>query len=116
MIIGGVVGFSVASENWVAPIVVVIVGVLVMLILRRTIKEVYADERTYTIAHKASRLTIAIIAIIMPVTGAVLLALSHHNLSSARAQVGFALEYITCGLLIIQYIAYYYYSRKLGGR
>ncbi len=115
MIIGGVVGASVAMENWVVPVIAVIGGILVMIMLRRRVKEVYADERTYTIAYKAARLTIAVTGIGMALAGAVLLAASRGE-TSAMAQVGFALEYATCGLLIIYYIAYIYYNRKLGGK
>jgi len=116
MIVGAVVAISVFLEIWIVPIVTVVIAILVMLVLRRMVKEVYADERTYNIAYKASRLTVVIIGILMPVAGAVLIVLARHDLSSARAQVGFALEYATCGLLIVHYIAYYYYSHQLGGR
>jgi uncharacterized membrane protein len=47
--------------------------------------------------------------------GAVLLAVSHGS-NSDIARVGFTLEYVTCALLIINVLAYTYYSRKLGGR
>ena len=116
MVIGGVVGFSVAGENWIAPIVVVIVGIIAMFFLRSKVKEIYADERTFTIAYRAARFTVAVVGIVMPVIGAILLVLARHDLSSARAQAGFALIYATCGLLIINYIAYHYYSHKLGGK
>lgn len=116
IIIGGVVGFSVAGENWIAPVIVVTFGIIAVFLLRSRVKEVYADERTFTIAYKAARFTVAVVGIIMPVTGAILLALARHDLSSPIAQAGFTLIYTTCGLLIINYIAYHYYSHKLGGK
>ncbi len=116
MIVGVVFAVSISLEVWVIPVVVVIVAMIAMLVLRRMVKEVYADERTYSIAYKASRLTVATVGICLPVIGAVLLVLARHDLSSTRAQIGFTLEYVTCGLLIINYIAYYYYSHNLGGR
>jgi len=113
--IGGTVGASVAAGNWFIPIPVIIIAMVVLYILRGRIKEVYTDERTYTIAYKAARLTVGISTIGMALLGAVFLAASHGN-SSELSQIGFTLEYATCALLVINYIAYYFYSRRLGGR
>ena len=115
MIIGGVIGASVAMGNWIVPIATIIIVMLIMIMLRRGVKEIYADERTYAIAYKAARLTLSVAGIGMALVGAVLLAASHGD-TSAMAQVGYTLEYATCGLLIVNYIAYIYYSRKLGGK
>lgn len=114
MIIGGVVGASVGMGNWIVPILTILTCMLIMLILRRRVKEVYADERTYTIAYKAARLTLSVAAIGMALVGAVFLAASRGN-SPSLAQAGYALEYATCGLLLINYFAYIYYNKKLGG-
>ena len=116
LVLAVIVAVSLSLGIWSLAVGAVIVAILVMFALRRMVKEVYADERTYAIAYKASRLTVTVVGLAMPVIGAVLLVLARHDLSSVRAQVGFALEYATCGLLIVQYIAYYYYSRQLGGR
>jgi uncharacterized membrane protein len=107
---------SVVLGNFIILLAAVIIGMAVIYTLRRRVAELVDDERTYSIAHKAARLTVAVVGIGMAVIGGILLALSRHDLSSTRAQVGFTLEYATCALLIINYIAYYYYSRKLGGR
>jgi uncharacterized membrane protein len=115
MIIGGVTGVSVAVGNWIVPVFIIIICVLIMMSLRRRVKEIVNDERTYAIAEKAARLTIQIIAIGMAIAGAILLVISRGK-SPVITQAGFALEYATCALLIINYIAYYYYSKKLSGR
>ena len=79
------------------------------------LKEIINDERTYTIAGKAARLTLQIVAIGMAIIGVILLIISHGE-SSALTRIGFPLEFATCALLIINYITYYYYNRKLGGK
>jgi len=114
MIIGGVIGVSVGMGNWIAPVVIVIIGVATMMVLRRRVKDIVADERTYAIAGKAARLTLQVVAIGMAVIGAILLIIDRGE-SSTLTHTGFALVYGTCALLVINYIAYYYYNRRLGG-
>jgi uncharacterized membrane protein len=93
----------------------VITGIIVLVAVRRRVTEVISDERTYAIAYKAARLTMALIGVGMAIVGAVLLALARQDFTSTLAQVGFALEYSVCVLLIVYKIAYTYYSRKFGG-
>jgi uncharacterized membrane protein len=115
-IIGAVAAISVIIGNAYILLSTVIAGMIVIVLLRRRVKEVIADERTYTIAYKAARLTLSIVGIGMAVIGAMLLAVSRDDLSATLAQVGFALVYATCGLLLINLATYTYYSRKLGGK
>jgi uncharacterized membrane protein len=115
MIIGGVTGASVGLGNWIAPIITIIICISVMMVLRRRVKEIVADERTSTVAEKAARLTLQVVAIGMAIIGAIFLIIGRGE-SSTLTQTGFALEYATCALLVINYIAYHYYNKKLGGR
>jgi uncharacterized membrane protein len=115
VVIAIVIAVSVVIGNAIIPIPAVILGMLILIILKRSVKEVVEDERVYTIAEKASRLTLQIVGIAMAVVGATLLAISRGG-SSMLAQIGFALAYATGGLLVIYYIAYIYYDRKLGGK
>lgn len=94
----------------------VVIGAVLLVVLRRRVAEVVFDERTYTIAYKAARLTLGAGGVAMAFVGAILLALARQDFASARAQVGLTLEYATCGLLVINYLAYIYYGRKLGGK
>jgi uncharacterized membrane protein len=115
-IIAAVAAVSVATGIAYILISAVVIGMIVLLILQRRVKEVIYDERTYSIAYKAARLTMSVVGIGMAVAGAILLALNRDALSSTPAQVGFALLYATCGLLVVNLAAYTYYSRKLGGK
>ena len=115
MIIGAVVAVSVIIGNIYVLISAVLAGMIVVVILRRRVTGVITDERTYAIAYKAARLTMAVTGVGMALAGAILIALNRDNLSSAPAQIGFVLEYVTGGLLLINLAAYTYYNRKLGG-
>ena len=55
MIIGGVVGVSIALDNWIIPICAIIIGLFIAIMIRRNVKEVVTDERTYAAAFKAAR-------------------------------------------------------------
>ena len=115
-IIGAVTGASISTGNWIIPIITIIISISIMMVLRRRVKEIVADERTYAVAEKAARLTLSVVGIGMAIAGAILLALNRDTISSTAAQVGFALLYATCGLLVVNLAAYTYYSRKLGGK
>jgi uncharacterized membrane protein len=94
----------------------VIIGMILLFLLRRGVREVIADERTYAVAYKASRLTMSVTGVGLALAGAVLITLNRQEMSSAPAQVGFAMEYAVCGLLLVNLAAYTYYNRKLGGK
>jgi uncharacterized membrane protein len=115
MVLGAIMAVSISLGNWIMPLAAIIISISILTVLRRRVKEIVTDERTYAIAEKASRLTLQIVAIGMALVGVILLAISHDS-SSTMGQTGLALCFATCGLLIINYLAYYYYSRKLGGK
>jgi uncharacterized membrane protein len=115
MVIGAVTAVSVVLGIWIIPIPVIILGVLVITLLRRRVKDIVADERTHVMAEKAARLTFQIAVIGIAAIGVILLTVSHGE-SPALTQVGFAFEYAVCALLIINTLAYTYYNRKLGGK
>jgi uncharacterized membrane protein len=115
MAIGAIGGASIALGQWPIFVAAIVLGTLLMVFLRRRVTDIVDDERTRAVAGQAARLTVQAVAFVMAVTGAVLLAISNGE-KQALTWAGFALEYATCGLLVINYIAYYYYNKKLGGK
>jgi uncharacterized membrane protein len=116
-IMGGVTGGFI-SINWIIPVITIIISIVIMMILRRSVKEIVADERTHAIADKAARFTFQVATIGMAVVGAIIIVVSYANTDSSPAlkQLGLALEYAVCALLLINLLAYTYYNHKLGGR
>jgi uncharacterized membrane protein len=114
-VLGAIMAVSVILGNWIVPIFAVIISIIFLTVLRRRVKEIIVDERTYAISEKASRLTLRIISIGMAVTGIIILAFTRGE-DKVLTSVGLTLEYATCALLIISYIAYYYFRNKLGGK
>jgi uncharacterized membrane protein len=114
-LMGGIIGGTFFLDNWAVPTATIIAGIVVMYGLRRRVTEVHTDERTYAITYRAARLAVAVTGIGMALVGAVLLFLGRGG-AGGLTQAGFALEFATCALLVINLFAYYYYSWKMSGR
>jgi uncharacterized membrane protein len=114
IIVAGLAGWGVAVGNAFIPAPAVIAGSIILLILKRMVKEVTTDERTFRVAGRAARFTVNIFVILAAMAGATLLALGSAD-SPAVETVGFTLAYSICALLILYYIGYIYYNRKFGG-
>jgi len=114
--IGIAVVLSIVFNNVCAVLVAVAVALIVLAVIQRRVKDVVKDERTETIGNKAARLTVVLIGIGMPITGAVLVAIGWDTPASKLRAAGDGLLYATCALLVVNLLAYTYYNRKLGGK
>jgi uncharacterized membrane protein len=115
LIMIGLISWAIVSANIWIPIPVVIAAVMVMLLLRRRVREVVTDERVYSIAEKASLVAFRVFGIVAAVIGITLVALDWQSASDLY-KIGLTLAYSACGLLVIYYIAYIYYNRKYSGK
>ncbi len=110
-VLGAVVAGSIIANNFVVPLVAVVLAMGIMYMLRRRTKEVTKDERTTLLYQKASVATISICVPIMALAGLILFAL-RERLSPEMGAAGYVLAYVACGLLIVHSAFYSYYSRK----
>ena len=111
VVVGALIGWSVAIGNAIIPIPVVFCGLVLLYLLRKRVKEVIDDERMHKINEKASKVTLQIFGIITALLGAILIALSQGGLTDFR-QAGFTLAYSACFLLLVHLILHSYYTRK----
>jgi uncharacterized membrane protein len=114
VIIAALVGWAVPAGNAFVPVPAAIIGMLILLFIRRGVKEIIVDERTYNIANQASRAAFQIVTLAMVLIGATLVALGNSRYPEA-GPAGFTLIYSACGFLVVYLIGYIYYNRKLGG-
>ncbi len=114
-IVAIIVGWSVAQGNALVPVPTVIASVIILLLFKRGVKEVIIDERIFSIANKAAMLAFRIFAIIAATVGGTLIAMSRET-APGLDQAGFTLAYSSAAMVLIYYIGYFYYSKKLGGR
>jgi uncharacterized membrane protein len=98
---------------WI-PIPAAVAAIIVMVLMRRRVKEVVVDERNYTIANRASRFTFQAGAIIMAFTG-ITLSVMANNGHPELGPYADTLIFSTGGLFIIYIFSMLYYSGKLGG-
>ena len=115
VIVAVLVGWAVPQGNAYIPIPAAAIAMVILLIIRRGVKEVVIDERTYSIANRASRAAFQIAALLMALIGATLVALGYNEYPELEP-VGFTLIYSAAGLLLVHLISYGYFSRKLGGK
>jgi len=115
IIVAFLVAWAVTTGNALIPVPTVIAGSVVLLLFRRRVKEVTMDERTFRVADKAATLTLNVFIVMAATAGATLLAISRDG-SPATEPAGLTLAYSICTLLILYYIGYIYYNRKLGGK
>lgn len=109
----GVSSAVAAGVPWL-PVPVAAAGAAAMLLVKRRVKEIVVDERTWRIAERAGRLAFQWGAILMALAAATLLALARAGNTSFE-QAGFILAYTAAALVAIYYFSYIYYSKKLGG-
>ncbi len=106
------VSFSqgVIHKNFIIPLVMIIAATLFLMFLRRSVKEILADERDYAIAGKAASWTIQIYSWLATVIMIILYSIRDANLLfEPVAQV---LAYSTCFLLLVHSLIFTYLSDR----
>lgn len=111
--VGFAVGLSASRGDSTIAIAAVIIGMVLLSVLKRRVKEVIEDERIYRISEKASRRTVQVVGITMAVIGLVSIGLSKSGYSEI-AQFGYTLAFFASALLLVYIIFYGYYSKKYG--
>ena len=115
IIVAILVGWAGATNNPLIPVPTVIVGTVIVLLLRRGMKEVIVDERIFSVADKAAMLVFRTFVILAGMAAATMLALNQESYPELE-QAGFTLAYSVCTLLLFYCIAYIYYNKKYGGK
>lgn len=100
---------SVFYGNYLMPIALLIAASLALMLLRRKVKEVMADERDYATGGRAALLAIQIYSWAAVAGMFVLYALRDTN--PAYEAVGLTLAYSTCALMLLYGVIFRYYNR-----
>ena len=90
---------SIIFKNYLIPIATLVVSSLVLILLRRQVKEVMADERDYALAGKSASWTIQIYSWIAVIAMFVLYAF--RDLNPSYEPIAMTLAYSTCALMLI---------------
>ena len=108
---GAAIGWSVAVGQFLVPIAVVTIGLVLMQLCKSRVTEVMEDELVHRLSEKASYMTLRVSLLPLAVLGAVFIALSIGG-SSVLREIGLTLAFLVCTLLLLHLGFYAYYSRK----
>jgi len=107
-VLAALMAMAVIRQNYILAVAAVVIAVLLIMVLRRQVKEVVADERDLEASGKAARMAISIFSVL-----ACLLAfpfLIFRTYSPDYELVGSTLAYSACALLILYSLMYKYYE------
>lgn len=109
IIIAITIGQSIIRNNYIIPLVIVILGTLVMLFARRYVKEIIADERDYLNAGRAATLSLQIYAWVAVIVMFIFYSQRASNI--AYDAIGQTLAYSTCFLMLLYSILFRYFNK-----
>lgn len=89
-------------------------GIVTLSLLRRGLTEIEHDERTVLIRSKAASTTLAIVTVVMAITGLLLVFLGGQGIGNYE-QIGYLLAFQALIILALRAFLNYYYRYKLGG-
>lgn len=109
--LGAIFAASITAGNYIAPVLAMITALAIIIVTKKRVKDVMADERDFKIAGVAARMTFSVFAIAAAVLGAVLIAMGKTN--PALLPIGFTLAYSAMALMLLNIAFFYYYRNKV---
>ncbi len=109
VIVAAVVGQAIVYRSYLVPVAVLVAAVLVLLFLRRRVKEIVADERDFAIGGRAAFLAIQIYSWIAVI--ATLMFYAFRDRNPAYEAIGLTLAFSTCLLMLVYAALVSYHSR-----
>jgi len=100
---------SILYQNYLIPLATLVVASLVLIYLRRQVKEVIADERDYALAGKSASWAIQIYSWIAVVAMFVLY--SFKNLNPSYEPVAMTLAFSTCLLMFVYSLIFNFHNK-----
>ncbi|VVB79061.1 Uncharacterised protein [uncultured archaeon] len=110
IVLAALIGIFVTMGNFVIPLIVFAIAVLVMFVLKKNVNFKLTDERLETFSGKASRVAMTAFAFAMSIVGIVLISL--RNVYPQYLLLGNVLIYSECGMILLYSILFKYYSKK----
>lgn len=110
VVLAVIFGQSIVLENYLIPIITLIVASLVLLLLRHKVKDVISDERDMALGGKSALMAIQIYSWIAVVAMFILYALRSTN--PFYEPIGMTLAYSTCLLMFIYSLLFRFYNKE----
>ncbi len=112
--IGVVVAYAVLQNSIFIAVAGVTIGMMVMLVMRRSLAEVMHDERSVMIQNKAASATLVITTVGVAVVGLSMVFLGRQGYDGFEA-TGYVLAILANLVLGLNVLMRYVYARQLGG-
>lgn len=114
VLIAMIIGQSFVLKNFLIPLATVTIGPLVLLALRRRVKEVITDERDYATGGKAALLAIQIFSWIGVI---VMFALyTARDLNPSYEPMGMMIAFAVCLLMLLYSAIFRFYNHEIYSR
>jgi len=114
MFIAVTVSMAVSLENVLLAVSAVGIGMISMILIKRSVKEVLVDEMVQTIAGKSALMTYSIVIPVLAALSLILMFSDLSNRGSETYNLGINLSYIVLFNMAVYSLAYYYYRNKYG--
>jgi len=111
-ILAMVISQLILLQNYIIPIMVMIVTTLILFYLKEQVTEVIADERDYAIGGQSALMAIQVFSWLAAILMFVLYA--KKNVNPAYEQLAFLLSYSICFLMIIYSLIFRFYNKIKG--
>ena len=105
-----IVAVSILMSNTMVSIAAIILGIAILFVMRTSVKDIIKDEMVYRISEKASRRAFQIFVLCVGLLGASILIID--ELNAQFSQVAYAFLFSICLLLVIYLAFYFYYSKR----
>lgn len=105
VVIAMIISQSIVLRNFVIPLVTIIVGSLALLLLRRKVTDILADERDYALAGKAAFLAIQIYSWISVI--AMFAFYAFRDAHPFYEPIGMTLAFSVCGLMMLYSVLFH---------
>jgi uncharacterized membrane protein len=103
------ISMSITMRNFYVPVIVTIIASLVLLQLRKSVKEIIADERDYEVAGKSALLAIRVFGWISLIPIFALYAFREQN--PAYEAIGMTLAFSICILMLLYAVIFRFYHK-----
>lgn len=108
------VSIAVSIENFYLAISAVIIGIILMLLIKKKVKVLLVDEMVKDIAGKSALMTYSIIVPILAILSLFFMFFNLGNQDAYLYNLGVIFSYIALLNIAIYSISYYYYRKKNG--
>lgn len=115
MFVAFTVSIAVSIDNIYLALAGVLIGMLFLLTVKRTVKDVMVDERIISIAGRATRATYAIVTPALALLSLALIMIGRKNGDAGLEQTGTILSYAMLFNVAVYSLLFKYFMKKYGG-